>query len=59
LAREGLGVLLYASDEEELLQNAHRVLVLAGGRLVAELRGPELTREGLIAAGLRAGGGHG
>jgi hypothetical protein len=26
---------------------------------VAELRGPELTREGLIAAGLRAGGGHG
>lgn len=59
LAREGMGVLLYASDEEELLQNADRVLVLAGGRLVAELRGPELTREGLIAAGLGVGGGHG
>ena len=51
-ASQGLGILLYSSDEEELLRVAHRVLVFWEGRVIAELRGAEITRENLLAASL-------
>ncbi|GLV48878.1 sugar ABC transporter [Thermus sp. LT1-2-5] len=55
LAGQGLGILLYSSDEEEILRHAHRVLVLLRGRVVAVLEGVTLTREALLAASLGVG----
>ena len=36
LAAEGIAVLLISSEHEEVLGLAHRVLVMRGGRIVAE-----------------------
>ncbi|MGY1815328.1 ATP-binding cassette domain-containing protein [Blastococcus sp. SYSU D00820] len=44
-AREGLGVLVSSGDSEELTRLCHRVLILAGGVVVAELSGTDLTAE--------------
>lgn len=52
LANRGLGILLYSSDEEELLRHAQRVLVMVRGQVVAILEGEKLTRERLLAASL-------
>ncbi|WCB96858.1 Ribose import ATP-binding protein RbsA [Baekduia alba] len=43
----GMGAILVTSDFEELALASDRVLVLRGGRLVAELRGDELSRQRL------------
>lgn len=60
LAEEGLGILLYSSDEEELLRHTHRVLVVSRGQVAAVLEGGGLTRENLLAASLGMGrGDHG
>lgn len=48
LAGSGVTVLFVASELEELLLLGDRVLVLADGRVVANLAGPELTRERII-----------
>ena len=37
LAEQGMAVLLISSEHEEVLGLAHRVLVMRGGRIVAEL----------------------
>ncbi|MGH8988746.1 MAG: sugar ABC transporter ATP-binding protein [Acidimicrobiales bacterium] len=52
LAAEGKGVLLISSDTEEVLAVAHRILVMQGGRIVAELDGESATEEELVGAAL-------
>ncbi|HET8926323.1 MAG TPA: sugar ABC transporter ATP-binding protein, partial [Microbacterium sp.] len=49
-AREGVGVLMISSDVEEVLGLAHRVLVVRGGRIVAELRGEQMTEQNILTA---------
>lgn len=54
LARErGIGVLLYASDNEELAHYADRVLIMYEGRIVATLSGSDVTEEAITAASVR------
>ncbi|MCW2952927.1 MAG: transporter related protein [Conexibacter sp.] len=47
LAQQGMAVLLISSEVEEALGLAHRVLVMRGGRIVAELDG-ETTPEAVM-----------
>lgn len=53
-AREGLAVLIASSDAEELVHLCDRVLVLRAGMVSAELAGPSLTEERLVAETLGA-----
>jgi rhamnose transport system ATP-binding protein len=46
----GVGVLLISSDVEEILGLAHRVLVMRGGRVTAELTGDEVTEAAVLGA---------
>jgi ribose transport system ATP-binding protein len=45
-------VLLYASDNEELLGYSDRILVMHDGRIAAELTGSEMTEDRIVAASL-------
>jgi ribose transport system ATP-binding protein len=54
LAAEGLGIVLYSSEDAELLQNADRILVFNGGSVTRELAGPERTRFNLYHAAYEA-----
>jgi len=55
LARErGIGVILYASDHEELAQYADRVLVMYEGGIVAALTGEDISEETITATSVRA-----
>lgn len=54
LTASGLGVLLISSDVEEILGLAHRVLVMRGGRVAAELTGGEVTEAAILAAAFGA-----
>jgi len=54
LAVEGLGVLFISSDTEEILGLAHRVLVMRGGRIAAELSGDDMTEAAILAAAFGA-----
>jgi len=49
-AAHGIGVLLISSDVEEVLGLAHRVLVIRGGRVAAELTGDDMTEANVLAA---------
>ncbi|HWK19554.1 MAG TPA: sugar ABC transporter ATP-binding protein [Microbacteriaceae bacterium] len=49
-SRAGLGVVVISSDVEEVLGLAHRILVIRGGRIVAELTGDEMTEEHILNA---------
>jgi len=50
LAASGVAVLLISNEVEEVLGLAHRVLVMRGGRVVAELAGAGITEEAILAA---------
>lgn len=50
LADDGLGVLLISSEIEEILGLAHRVLVMRGGRIVAELDHDSMTESSVLSA---------
>jgi ABC-type sugar transport system ATPase subunit len=50
LTASGLGVLLISSDVEEILGLAHRVLVMRGGRVAAELAGDGVTEAAILGA---------
>jgi ABC-type sugar transport system ATPase subunit len=50
LTADGLGVLLISSDVEEMLGLAHRVLVMRGGRIAAELTGDAVTEAAILGA---------
>ncbi|MBO9579112.1 MAG: sugar ABC transporter ATP-binding protein, partial [Microbacteriaceae bacterium] len=49
-AAAGIGVLVISSDVEEVLGLAHRVLVIRGGRVAAELSGSGMTEENVLKA---------
>ncbi len=50
MAADGVAVLLISNEVEEILGLAHRVLVMRGGRVVAELTGAAITEEAILAA---------
>nr|WP_286198686.1 sugar ABC transporter ATP-binding protein [Mesorhizobium sp. BR1-1-16] len=50
IAASGAAVIAATSDIEELMALADRVLVMNGGRIVADLAGAVLTREAVVAA---------
>ena len=52
LAEQGTSVLLYASDNEELIDNCDRVLIVFEGRIVKEIHGEDITEERLVVASL-------
>lgn len=52
LCEEGKSVLLYSSDDEELIGLCDRVLVMHDGLIRSELTGESLTRSHLVAASL-------
>ena len=54
LAEQGIGVLVISSELEEVLGLSHRVLVMRGGRLVAELAGAEATEQNVMGAAFGA-----
>ena len=54
LAAEGMAIVLYSSEDAELLGNADRILVFNGGRVTRELIGDERTRYNLYQAAYEA-----
>lgn len=52
LQREGNAILLYSSEDEELLELADRVLVFHDGGVVAELSEDTLTKQSLVSASM-------
>jgi ribose transport system ATP-binding protein len=54
LASRGTSVVLYASDNEELVEHCDRILVLFEGQVVEELQGEKISEDNLVAASLRA-----
>jgi ribose transport system ATP-binding protein len=54
IRREGAAVILYSSEDAELLENADRVLVFNGGRIVEEIGGDRLTEFNLYSAALKS-----
>jgi len=54
LTDSGLGVVLISSDVEEILGLAHRVLVMRGGRVTAELTGDDMTEAAILGAAFGA-----
>jgi simple sugar transport system ATP-binding protein/ribose transport system ATP-binding protein len=54
LTADGLGLLLISSDVEEILGLAHRVLVMRGGQIAAELSSAQATEESILAAAFGA-----
>jgi len=54
LASEGIGIVLYSSEDIELLNNADRILVFNGGSISRELSGANRTRFNLYHAAYEA-----
>jgi ribose transport system ATP-binding protein len=54
LCAEGAAVILYSSEDSELLDNADRVLVFNGGEVVDEISGARLTEFDLYSAALKS-----
>ena len=54
LADKGLAILLYTSEDAELLANSDRILVFNNGRIVRELAGDDRTRLMLTSAAFEA-----
>jgi ribose transport system ATP-binding protein len=54
LAEEGMGIVLYASEDAELLDNSDRILVFNGGSIRRELTGADRTRYNLYQAAYEA-----
>jgi ribose transport system ATP-binding protein len=52
LAEKGTSVLLYASDNEELIDNCDRVFIVFEGRIVKEICGDDINEERLVVASL-------
>lgn len=50
MAQQGLAVMFSSSELDEVMALADRILVMADGRITADLPGAEVTREKLIAA---------
>ncbi|MGA2763564.1 MAG: sugar ABC transporter ATP-binding protein [Spirochaetia bacterium] len=52
LAEKGTSVILYASDNEELINNCDRVLIVFEGRIVKEMGADEISEEKLVVSSL-------
>ena len=50
LAAQGIALLLISSEHEEVLGLAHRVLVMRGGRIVAEFTGQAMSENAVLSA---------
>lgn len=50
---EGLSVILYASDNNELIDNCDRVLIMHDGRIIGEVKGKDISDETLVAMSLK------
>jgi simple sugar transport system ATP-binding protein/ribose transport system ATP-binding protein len=50
MAEGGIGIVMISSELAELLGVAHRILVMRGGRITAELDGQRMTEEDVLAA---------
>lgn len=50
LARDGMGLLVVSSELDEVVRLAHRVLVMAGGRIVAEFSGADISEDSIMHA---------
>ena len=50
LADEGMGIVLYSSEDAELINNSDRILVFNGGAITRELKGKDRTRFNLYEA---------
>jgi ribose transport system ATP-binding protein len=48
-----MSVILYASDNEELIEYCDRLLIMYEGQVVATLEGDDITEDRIIAASLR------
>lgn len=57
LANDGLAILLYTTDYDELIGLCDRALVMYDGRINAELSGDELTEVNILSNALNMGGG--
>ena len=55
IAREGVGVIWYSTDARELVGVTHRVLVMLGGRIAAELTGSDVTADRIVEAAVLGG----
>ena len=55
VARDGVGVVWYSTDARELVGVAHRVLVMLGGKIAAELTGSDLTPDRIVEAAVLGG----
>ena len=53
MAKQGIGVVLYASDNDELMSVCDRMLIMFEGRVVEEIRTEDFSEERIIAASLR------
>ena len=54
LTRDGVGIVLYSSEDAELLAHADRILVFNNGTITRELAGAERTRFNLYHAAYEA-----
>jgi ribose transport system ATP-binding protein len=52
LTRSGTSVVLYASDNEELIDNCDRVLIVFEGKIVKEMTGDDITEEKIVISSL-------
>jgi ribose transport system ATP-binding protein len=52
LAEKGTSFVLYASDNEELINNCDRVLIVFEGRIVKEIGGDDISEEKLVVSSL-------
>ncbi|MEM6460321.1 MAG: sugar ABC transporter ATP-binding protein [Pseudomonadota bacterium] len=59
LADEGTAILLLSTDYEELIQLCDETHIFYGGRMVASLRGDDMTAQNIIAASLNLAGQNG
>ncbi len=50
---EKMSVILYASDNEELIQYCDRILIMYEGQVVSTLEGDEITDENIVACSMR------
>lgn len=53
LKAEGMAILMISSDLPEILTQADRILVMAGGRIVGELSGADATEEKVLSIALQ------
>jgi ribose transport system ATP-binding protein len=52
LTAQGASVLLYASDNEELINNCDRVLIVFEGQIVSEISGEDISEEKIVVSSL-------